>query len=167
MKSPISNSFSVRTTCLKRKRDVCVLFFIALFFVIEINAQNENEVIFHVSHEKVKLSAPYSDAVQAGGLFFLSGQIGINYSTKKMVTGGIKEETEMVIKNLKAVLEHHNLSLNNVVKCTVILSNMDDFEAFNEVYSAYFTNKPARTSHAAIGLPKNAKLEMDIIAVRN
>lgn len=129
-------------------------------------SQEKTEIIFHKTHEEKKLSAPYSDAVQAGNLFFLSGQIGMDHSTRTMVEGGIKAETEKSIKNIEAVLAQHDMSLDNVVKCTVILSSIEDFTVLNEVYSKYFPKKPARTTLAANGLPRNAKVEIEVIAVR-
>ncbi|MBO0321783.1 RidA family protein [Muricauda sp. CAU 1633] len=129
-------------------------------------AQKKTELIFHKSHEVKKQDAPFSDAVQAGNLFFLAGQIGMDHSTRNMVEGGIQAETEQAIKNIKDVLAQHQMDLGNVVKCTVILSTMDDFSSFNEVYTQYFTNKPARTTFAASGLARNAKIEIDVIAVK-
>ncbi|MBT8181874.1 MAG: Rid family detoxifying hydrolase [Eudoraea sp.] len=132
-----------------------------------LSAQEVSPITFHESHEVKKRSAPYSDVVQAGNLFFLAGQIGMDHKTRTMVEAGIRTETEQAIENIQAVLEHHGLKLDNVVKCTVILSSMDDFSAFNEVYSKYFTKKPARTTFAASGLARNAKVEIDVIAVKN
>lgn len=129
-------------------------------------SQEQSKVIFHESHEVLKRTAPFSDVVEAGNLFFLAGQIGMDHGTRTMVEGGIMTETERTINNIKDVLQHHGLSLNNVVKCTVILSTMDDFASFNEVYSKYFTKKPARTTFAASGLARNAKVEIDVIAVK-
>lgn len=131
-----------------------------------VSAQDTREIIFHKSHEPKKHSAPFSDVVEAGDLFFLAGQIGIDHSTRTMVEGGIREETKQAIENIKAVLEQHGLVLDQVVKCTVILSTMDDFSAFNEIYSGYFTKKPARTTFAASGLARDAKVEIDVIAVK-
>ena len=88
-------------------------------------AQETTEIIFHESHEVKKQNAPFSDVVQAGNLFFLAGQIGMDHSTRTMVEGGIKGETEQVIKNIEAVLAQHDMKLENVVKCTVILSTCD------------------------------------------
>ena len=132
-----------------------------------LSSQEDSVITFHQSHEEKKRSAPYSDAVEAGNLFFLAGQIGMDHTTRTMVARGIKTETEQAIKNIQAVLEHHGLTLSNVVKCTVILSTIDDFSAFNEVYSKYFTKKPARTTFAASGLARNAKVEIDVIAIKN
>ncbi|MEO0527799.1 MAG: Rid family detoxifying hydrolase [Bacteroidota bacterium] len=139
-----------------------------LFFgaSISVRAQEKSEITFHESHEEKKKTAPFSDAVQSGNLFFLAGQIGMDHSTRTMVKGDIKTETEQVIKNIRSVLQHHGMGLDRVVKCTVILSTMDDFASFNEVYSKYFTNKPARTTFAARGLARNAKIEIDVIAIK-
>jgi len=129
-------------------------------------AQEKTEIIFHESHEVKKKTAPFSDVVEAGNLFFLAGQIGMDHSTRTMVEDDITPQTHQTIKNIKAVLTQHNLTLDHVVKCTVILSSMEDFAAFNAVYSTYFTKKPARTTFAAKGLARNAKIEIDVIAVK-
>ncbi len=137
-----------------------------LFLTSYSTAQETPGIIFHPSHESKKQSAPFSDAVEAGDLFFLAGQIGMDHSTRTMVTGGIREETRQAIENIKAVLAQHGLNLDQVVKCTVILSTMEDFSDFNEVYTTYFVKKPARTTFAASGLARNARVEIDVIAVR-
>lgn len=130
------------------------------------HAQENTEIIFHPSHEPKKQAAPFSDVVQAGNLFFLAGQIGMDHSSRTVVEGGIQVETEQTIKNIEAVLAQHGLKLDNVVKCTVILASMDDFAAFNEIYVKYFTKKPARTTFAASGIAANGKIEIDVIAVK-
>jgi 2-iminobutanoate/2-iminopropanoate deaminase len=130
------------------------------------SSQEPSKIIFHESHEVKKRTAPFSDVVEAGNLFFLAGQIGMDHGTRTMVEGGVQVETEQAINNIREVLQQHGLSLNNVVKCTVILSSMNDFAAFNEVYSKHFTKKPARTTFAASGLARNAKVEIDVIAVK-
>lgn len=128
--------------------------------------QTSNDIIFHQSHEPKKQNAPFSDAVETDGFLFLSGQVGMNHTTRTLVEGGIQAETKQTIENIKAVLAHHNLSLNHVVKCTVILSDINDFASFNEIYTQYFTNKPARTTFAASGLAVNAKIEIEVIAAK-
>ena len=138
----------------------------SIFFLTTALAQEKTKIKFHESHEIKKRNAPFSDAVQVGNLYFLAGQIGMDQTTRTMVEGGIKAETEQVIKNIEAVLQHHGMELENVVKCTVILSTMEDFSAFNEVYSKYFVNKPARTTFAAKGLARNAKIEIETIAAK-
>ncbi|NNJ89806.1 MAG: RidA family protein [Eudoraea sp.] len=131
-----------------------------------VHAQETSGIIFHKSHEIKKQTAPFSDAVEVGDLFFLAGQIGMDHSTRTMVEGGLQAETEQAIKNIRDVLQQHGLSLDQVIKCTVILSSMDDFAAFNEVYTRHFTKKPARTTFAAAGLARNARVEIDVIAAK-
>ena len=129
-------------------------------------SQNVTEITFHKPENPARASAPFSEAVQAGNLFFLAGQIGMDRSVGKLAEGGIQGETEQTIKNIVGVLNYHGLSLDNVVKCTVILSDINDFQAFNEVYIKYFTKKPARTTYAAAGLAAGAKIEIEVIAVK-
>ena len=109
---------------------------------------------------------PYSQAVRAGNLVFASGQIPIDPSTKEFVAGGIAEQTEQVLKNLKAVFAAAGIGLDKIVKTTVFLADMNDFTAMNEVYGKYFTeNPPARATVQAARLPRDAKVEIDAIAV--
>ena len=122
--------------------------------------------IFHKSHEPKKQNAPFSDVVETKDFLFLSGQIGMDHSTRTLVSGGIENETKQAIENIKTVLEKHHSSLDKVVKCTVILDDINDFSAFNTVYKSYFTNKPARTTFAASGLARNAKIEIECLAVK-
>ena len=134
--------------------------------VFSANDQEKSEIIFHKSPDPNRQKAPFSETVQAGNLFFLAGQIGMDRSVGKLAEGGIQGQTEQSIKNIQGVLKRHGLTLDNVVKCTVILSDINDFRAFNEVYVKYFTKKPARTTYAAAGLAANAKIEIDVIAVK-
>ena len=113
--------------------------FLVFVFLTGWHFAGAQDIIFHRSHEPAKQNAPYSDAVEANGFLFLAGQIGMDQTTRTLVPGGIKAETEQTIKNIEAVLKHHGLTLEHVVKCTVILSTMDDFAALNEVYTRYFT----------------------------
>ncbi|MEO1033442.1 MAG: Rid family detoxifying hydrolase [Bacteroidota bacterium] len=126
----------------------------------------KSEVIFHKSHEPSRANVPISDAVETKDFLFLTGQIGKNHKKGILVSGGIEAETKQVIENIKAVLEHHDLSLDDVVKCTVILKDINDFKAFNSVYTTYFTKKPARTTYAAAGLAGGASIEIDVIAAK-
>ena len=91
----------------------------------------------------------------------------MNHTTRKLVKGGIKAETKQTLENIKAVLAHHNMEMKDVVKCTVILADIEDFSLFNEVYKTYFPQKPARTTFAAKGLAVGAKIEIECIAVKN
>lgn len=139
-------------------------FCIALMFLS--CEEKSSEIIFHKSHESSRLSAPFSDAVETDNLLFLTGQIGKDHKAGKLVEGGIQAETKQTIENIKGVLEQHGLNLDHVVKCTVILSDIDDFSAFNNVYTTYFTKRPARTTFAAAGLAANAKIEIEVIAAK-
>ncbi len=107
---------------------------------------------------------PYSQAMVVGNLIFTSGQIPLNPESGVIEGNNITEQTHRVCKNLKAVLEAAGTSLENVVKTTCFLDNMADFAAFNEVYAEYFTGKPARSCVAVKTLPKNALVEVEVIA---
>lgn len=107
---------------------------------------------------------PYSQAVISGGFVFVSGQIPIDPETSKLVEGGIEAQTVQVLENLKNILESINLTLNDVVKTSVYLSDLSDFQSFNRVYSRYFeVNPPARTT-AQAGLMAGVLVEIDAIA---
>lgn len=109
---------------------------------------------------------PYSQAVRAGGFVFASGQIPIDPKTGEFVAGGVAEQTEQVLRNLTAVLEAAGTRLDQVVKTTVFLADMNDFAAMNEAYGRYFSeNAPARATVAAAGLPRNARVEIEAVAV--
>ncbi|UZO80509.1 RidA family protein [Aquimarina sp. ERC-38] len=143
-----------------------LLFCLSITLSITAQETKKDTLIFHPSHEVSKSHTPFSDVVEAGNLYFLSGQIGMDHRTRTLVPGGIEAETKQALDNIKDVLEHHNLSLQNVVKCTVILSNIKDFKKFNTIYTKYFPQKPARTTFAAQDLARGAKIEIDCIAVK-
>jgi 2-iminobutanoate/2-iminopropanoate deaminase len=109
---------------------------------------------------------PYEQAVASGSFVFLAGQIGFDPKTGKMVEGGVVEQTERVLQNMKAVLEASGSSLARVMRVGVYLADMSDFAAMNEVYSKYMGEaKPARSAIAVKGLPAGALVEMDAIAL--
>ena len=109
---------------------------------------------------------PYSQAIRAGAFVFVSGQIPIDPATGEFVAGGIGEQTERVLKNLSAVLEAAGSGLDKVVKTTVFLANMKEFSQMNEVYAKYFTGAPpARATVAAAGLPRDARVEIEAVAL--
>ena len=113
-----------------------------------------------------KAIGPYSQAVRAGSLVFASGQIPIDPETGEFVPGGIAEQTEQVLRNLTAVFEAAGLGLNEVIKTTVFLADMDDFTAMNEVYGRFFAEQPpARATVQAARLPRDARVEIEAIAV--
>lgn len=114
-----------------------------------------------------KAVGPYSQAVEANGFLFISGQIPIDPSTGKVVDGGIKEQTDQVLKNVGAILKEAGLDYKNVVKTTCLLSDMDNFAAMNEVYAKFFTSEmPARAAYGVVRLPLGVMVEIECIAVR-
>ena len=109
---------------------------------------------------------PYSQAIRAGSLLFVSGQIPLDPSTGTMVDGDIAPQTHRVFANLKAILEAAGTSLDQVVRTTVYLADMDDFAPMNEIYGTYFSSPaPARATIQAARLPRDARVEIDVIAV--
>lgn len=109
---------------------------------------------------------PYSQAIKAGGMVFCSGQIPIDPATGEFVSDVVSEQTEQVLKNLSEVLKAAGTSLDGVVKTTVFLADMNDFAEMNDVYGRYFSNnKPARATVQAARLPRDAKVEIDCIAL--
>lgn len=112
---------------------------------------------------------PYSQAIIAGEFIFCSGQIPINPETGLFVEGGIKKQTEQVIKNLRAVLQEAGVDLKNIVKTEVYLANMEDFAVMNAIYSEKFITQPypARVTVEVSRLPKEALIEMSCIAQRS
>lgn len=113
-----------------------------------------------------KAIGPYSQAIRAAGLLYLSGQTPLDPATGTMVEGDIGKQTERVMENLKAVLTAAGSSLERAVKLTVFLKDMNDFAAMNEVYGRYFpSDPPARSTIEAARLPKDARVEIDMIAL--
>ena len=109
---------------------------------------------------------PYSQAVQAGNLLFLSGQIAFQKATGKLLTGTVAEETDQVMRNLQEILNAAGLNFSNVVKCTIFLKNMGDFALVNEAYGRHFpSHPPARETVEVSRLPKDANVEISCIAI--
>ena len=122
--------------------------------------------VFHASHEPKKADAPFSDVIQVGNTYYLSGQIGMDHSTRALVAGGIEAETQQTIENIKQVLAQHGMGLTNVVKCLVVLDDIENFSAFNSIYESHFPQKPARTTFAAAALARGATIEIEVIAIK-
>ena len=113
-----------------------------------------------------KAIGPYSQAIKANGLVFLSGQIPLDPSTQQLIAGDVAAQTERVLQNLAAILQGAGSSLQQVVKTTVFLKNMSEFAAMNEVYGRYFTEAPpARSTVEVARLPKDVLVEIDVIAL--
>lgn len=114
-----------------------------------------------------KAVGPYSQAIEAKGTLYISGQIPIDPETGKFVEGGIKEQTEQVMKNIGAILKAAGYEYSDVVKSTCLLSDMDNFMPMNEVYGRYYTeNPPARAAFGVVKLPLGALVEIETIAVK-
>lgn len=110
---------------------------------------------------------PYSQAIEHNGHLFISGQVPIDPATGKVVDGGIKEQTEQVMKNIGAILEEAGYTFDQVVKSTCLLSDMDNFAAMNEVYAKYYpTNPPARAAYGVVKLPLGVLVEIETIAMK-
>jgi len=114
-----------------------------------------------------KAIGPYSQAVDFGGLVFLSGQIPLDPATGNLVTGGATEQTRQVMENLGAVLRAAGAGFSNVLRSTIYLTNLEDFSKVNEVYGSYFPiEPPARATVQVAALPRGASVEIDMIAHR-
>lgn len=110
---------------------------------------------------------PYNQAIQVGNMLFASGQLGLDPATGNFLEGGVKEQTIQSFQNVKAILEEAGFSINDVVKTTVFLADMADFAAMNEIYASQFEGDfPARSAVAVKTLPKNALVEVEVIAVK-
>ena len=124
-----------------------------------------SEVKFVATEKAPKAIGPYSQAVIANGFLFTAGQVPFDPATMEIVGGDIKAQTARVMENLQAILASAGTSFQKVVKTTVYLASMDDFAAMNEVYTrAFGSHKPARSTVAVKTLPRNALVEIDVIA---
>jgi reactive intermediate/imine deaminase len=118
----------------------------------------------YLSSEKMK-GYPFSEVVRVGNMLYLSGQLGMDDS-RKIVPGGIAEETRQTMENIKSALKRHGSSLDHVVKVTVMLANMDEWAEMNKVYAGFFPKHfPARSAFGATGLALGARVEIECIAV--
>lgn len=121
-----------------------------------------------ISTEKAPKSiGPYSQAVEVKGTLYISGQIPLNPETGKLAEGGIKEQTEQVMRNISAILEFSGYSFKDVVKSVCLLSDITNFQAFNEIYGKYYSeNPPARVAYSVVALPLGSLIEIETIAVK-
>jgi len=113
-----------------------------------------------------KAIGPYSQAIQAGNLLFLSGQIPIDPKTGELTEGDIRQQTQQVLENIKGLLESQGLGMGDVIKVTIFLKDMGNFNQVNEVYATYFySSPPARSTVEVAKLPRNAEIEIEAIAL--
>jgi 2-iminobutanoate/2-iminopropanoate deaminase len=121
-------------------------------------------VEFFAAPQDVNRTAPFSEAVRAGDTLWVTGQLG-TVPGKGLVPGGVEAETRQVLENIKAVLERHDSSMDDVVKCTVFLADIKEWAAMNRVYVEYFkTNRPARSALGVSGLALDARVEIECVA---
>jgi 2-iminobutanoate/2-iminopropanoate deaminase len=129
------------------------------------NSENKTAI---ATKEAPAAIGPYSQAIRVGDMLFASGQIGLDPATGQMVAGGVAEQTTRVFENIKAVLDAAGLDMVHIVKTTVFLKSMSDFTVVNEIYAKYLAPKgvvpPARSTVAVAGLPKDALVEIEVIA---
>lgn len=122
------------------------------------------KLIVH-THKAPQAIGPYSQAVRIGDIVFVSGQIPLDSESGQMISSTIEEETHQVMINLRSILEEAGMDLSNVVKTTIFLKTMSDFAKVNEVYASYFKGDyPARETVAVAGLPKDARVEISVVA---
>lgn len=115
-----------------------------------------------------KAIGPYSQAIQAGNLLFLSGQIPIDPKTGELIMGDIRKQTQQVLENMKGILESQRLGMEDVVKVTIFLKDMGNFSQVNEVYATYFpSSPPARSTVEVAKLPRDVDIEIEAIALTN
>ncbi|PWK28171.1 2-iminobutanoate/2-iminopropanoate deaminase [Arcicella aurantiaca] len=134
-----------------------------LFTSLEIIAQNKE--IIKTDKAPVPI-APYSQGIKANGFLFVSGQIGLNPTTRKLVEGGVEAETAQIIENIKAILTAGGAKLEDILSTTIYLKNIDDFQKMNTIYGKYFTsNFPTRSTVAVSGLASGANIEITVTAL--
>ncbi len=110
---------------------------------------------------------PFSQAIEANGFVFVSGQIALDPKTSELISGGIEQQTRLVLNNLKAVLDAAETSLDNIVKCNVYLQDMSDYNDMNAIYGEFFSSPfPARAAVQVARLPKDVKVEIEAIALK-
>jgi 2-iminobutanoate/2-iminopropanoate deaminase len=125
-----------------------------------------SKTIIHSHHAPAPIG-PYSQAAMAGGVLYVSGQIAIEPSSGKLITEDISAETHQVLKNLQHILNAADMDMENVVKCTIFIRDMNDFGTINGIYGQYFeTNHPARETVEVSRLPKDVNVEISCIAVK-
>jgi reactive intermediate/imine deaminase len=146
----------------------CVVLGTLMFSALPARAAEETAIEFLNSGKVVPATLPFSEAVRVGDTLYLSGQIGIEPATMKVVPGGIEAESRQALANIRTSLEAHGYSLRDVVKCTVMLADIGEWAAFNEVYKTFFSPPyPARSALGANGLALGARVEVECIAARS
>jgi 2-iminobutanoate/2-iminopropanoate deaminase len=157
-----------RSYALKTTRIIVTVVFSCLLLASAVGAQDAAKQQTKAEYFKTprSMELPFSDAVRVGNILYLSGDIGLDYSTMKLVPGGIKAETKQAMENIKKTLEKYGSSIDNVFKCTVVMTDLSEWSSMNEVYATYFKKDrlPARTAIGANALALGAKVEIECFA---
>jgi 2-iminobutanoate/2-iminopropanoate deaminase len=141
------------------------LLFVCWFGTGAVRAADSAPIEYYNSGRVLPTTLPFSEAVRVRETLYLSGQVGIAPGTMKLVPGGIKEEARQTMENIRTSLEANGFSMSNIVKCTVMLADISEWGAFNEVYRTFFTAPyPARSALGANGLALGARVEVECIA---
>jgi 2-iminobutanoate/2-iminopropanoate deaminase len=146
---------------------ISLLILTAVIFIISlpVKAGSEQNISYHNSGKILPVGLPFSEMVKVGKTLYLSGQIGVIPGSLILVSGGIKEESKQTMDNIKSVLKNYGYTMNNIVKCTVMLADMSEWATFNEIYKSYFTaHYPARSAFGTNGLALKARVEVECIA---
>jgi 2-iminobutanoate/2-iminopropanoate deaminase len=147
-----------------------IVLLIACFSLLHTSATfaAKTETIEYLNSGKIlPTGLPFSEAVRVGNTLYLSGQIGILPRTTTLIAGGIKAESQQTMQNIKATLETHGYQMSDLVKCTVMLADIKEWAAFNEVYKTFFTDHfPARSALGVSGLAYGARVEVECLAVK-
>lgn len=138
-----------------------------LIVVISMNLFAQEKIRIVKTYDAPEAIGPYSQAIEANGFLFLSGQIAIDPTTNNITGQNIEEQTRQIFKNIKAVLKAAGSKLSNVVKCTVFMTDLNDFSKMNRIYEEEFSgHKPARSTIQVARLPKDVLIEIECIAVK-
>ena len=148
---------------------VTVICAIALFAGVSCTGESENSSGTKrvITLENTPAKRPYSPAIEAGNMLFVSGQVAVDQASGKLIEGGIEAQTRQVLGNLKSIVEKAGYTMNDIVRCTVLLSDISFYNPMNQVYMEFFpADPPARMAFAVKDLPMGALVEIDAIAVK-
>jgi len=152
---------------MKRSLFIVVIIALTLSLSLNLSAQEKKIVRKVITFENTPAKRPYSPAIEANNTLYVSGQIAVDQATGKLIEGGIELQARQVLKNLKNVVEKGGYTMDNVVKCTVLLSDIATYSTVNQIYMEFFPkDPPARMAFAVKDLPMGALIEIDAIAVK-
>lgn len=152
---------------MKKSLIIIAVFFLIVSFKLDTSDQEKTSVRRVITLDNTPAKRPYSPAIEVNNTLYVSGQIAVDPATGKLVEGKIEEQTRQVLKNLKNVIEKAGYSMENVAKCTVLMSDIAFYATVNQIYMEYFPkDPPARMAFAVKDLPMGALIEIDAIAVK-